>query len=188
RDAAVAYIHQLGKAFDAPASLKYLLFDPNHSTSKSLAAQLKHKMCMDLDELGDATTMSDLTGITNNELSAAVCKYIPGIRKIMAIKDADALSSAHDLITSARILSYVEEGDGGDGGDRPSDEKLDKLLSSLINRRFKSGEVWDWDKELSELKDQAGVMRDYGIEPFFPLSIEALERASCMPPPMVITL
>jgi hypothetical protein len=114
--------------------------------------------------------------VTSDDLSQAMVTFIPKIKDISNMRQADALDLAFDLIWELKDLSYGDlDADRGGYGSRPSDRPADRVLVEFVNRRREAGHVWDWGSDLASLKDQAEHVGDYGIQTWFPGTLQALE-------------
>ncbi|KAK3994434.1 hypothetical protein QBC44DRAFT_379474 [Cladorrhinum sp. PSN332] len=168
-DAAVRFINQKELTASAPESLRPVL----HSRlgSKALVRALRDNIDDVAERLMEETTYQN--GVTGDDLSSAMAEFLPAIRDIAECSDSDALEAAYNVLWYAKDNSYDEEGSGN--GDRPSDDAFDEFLVELIAKRTEIGHVWDWEKDLRGLREEARDRGEFGVEPWYPKSLKALE-------------
>lgn len=135
------------------------------------AACFGHNDDVELEDFGSSTMKSD-------DLSNAVFHSIAVIKDLVDGENGDELTkvrAGYDLLFRLKSCSVGDfDEDCGGYGDCPSDEPADNLLSSGIQRRKDAGDVWDWGKDLENLKWEVKDNAGYGVEPWFPKSIDAL--------------
>jgi len=117
--------------------------------------------------------------VTSDEFSDAMYPFVFEIRKLLDKKSDDELAKlkmAYDLCFKLKDLSIYDPDMVSliDLEERFSDAPADELLRDIIQRRNDAGDSWDREKDLKELEREAKLYQDYGIEPWFPKSIEAL--------------
>lgn len=123
------------------------------------------------DELIDETYNARKTGVSSDDLSAAVEGFLADIEELSRMDGPESLRLAYELMEDFRGFSYGDLDNGGSGeGDRPSDEPGDELLAELIGRWVAAGDVWDASKDLGVLNREAKYLDDYDIEPWYPKS------------------
>jgi hypothetical protein len=62
----------------------------------------------------------------------------------------------------------------------------------IVSRRFQEGEDWPVSREIKRIEKTAAYLRNFGIEPYFPATLDAMRRevefrgagaATGLPPP-----
>ncbi|KAK4184405.1 hypothetical protein QBC35DRAFT_534999 [Podospora australis] len=105
--------------------------------------------------------------VSLSDFSFAMARFLPQIREIMDIGDAECLSVVYMLTGEYRNLSWCPELSGD--GDR-CDDAEDDLLVTIVDGWYKVG--WElestWQRELEALERQAKSTAEYGIEPWYP--------------------
>lgn len=138
-----------------------------------LAGQVRAAIQASYDELIDQTYNSRKTGVTSDDLSKAMMPYFEDIERVWALPGG--LSYAFDLVLKLGECSFGDlDSDGGGYGDRPSDEDADDLLYKMIQERRRIDSEYNPLETLQELKDTAKSLSDYGVETYFPRSIDLL--------------
>lgn len=117
------------------------------------------------------------SGVTADDVSKAMVPYIDQIAKLSRLQDPGALRLAQEvLLELASNTTPVEDASGY--GERPSDAKCDDLLYSILERRADAIDM-EHDvvkKTKEEIEDTAKSLAGYGIEPWFPKSLELLKE------------
>lgn len=121
--------------------------------------------------------------ITSDDLSGAMYKYIPAIEAFKARYAEDPATAViiFNLVIQLAEWSYFgidERKENGGYGDRPSDEPADGLASELAKQfvgKVDSG--LDVKPVLKDLKDEGEYLAQFGIEPWYPMTIEVLEKS-----------
>lgn len=143
-----------------------------------MAGQIRAAMHADYDELIDQIRNSRKTCITSDDLSEAMEPYLEDIGRLWALPGG--LCWAFDTVIMLGEYSFSElASDGRDDGEqplRPSDEGADELLYNMILERKRTDPGYDPTVDLELLKNRAERLSNYGIEGYFPQSIEALEN------------
>ncbi|KUI72416.1 hypothetical protein VM1G_07661 [Cytospora mali] len=177
---ALLFINNLGVASHAegaPANLRPLLMARSEAAS-SMAASIRKKISQASSRLQDAMYAYKDTGTTSDDFSKAMMEFLPGIRGLMEFKDPDSLRLSYDLVVklSGSSYGYLDMPDSCGYGDRPSDEPADLLLTKLIRKRLAAGEIWDWKGDLEGLDRTSKLLEEYGIEPWYSRSRQALRE------------
>ena len=86
-------------------------------------------------------------------------------------------SCAFDLVMKLAEFSYGDlDSDGGGGGQRPSDEVVDDLLSDLAPERRASDPSWEYSRVLKGLETRAQELSIYGIKDFCASTIKLMSE------------
>ena len=118
-----------------------------------------------------------------DDFGEAMLPYLDSIRGMLPKEKGDeddiaTLRLVYDLLLELKRVSqqdmdvYESYGDG-DLDDGPADE----VLSDVVRRRKKVGDMWDWGRALENLRNlrrEEARVEEYGIEPWYPKSIVAL--------------
>lgn len=107
--------------------------------------------------------------------------YVDQISQLARLQDPEALRLAQELLLD--LADNTTSGIGDDGkacgyGDRPSDPKCDELLYNILEKR---ADVFDMESEAVQqakkrIEDTSRNLEGYGIEPWFPRSLELLRE------------
>ena len=100
-------------------------------------------------------------------------QYLKDIERVWALPGG--LNYAFDLVLKLGKCSFGDlDSDGGGYGDRPSDEDADDLLYKMIQERRRIDSEYNPIETLQDLKDTAKNLSDYGVDTYFPRSIDLL--------------
>ncbi|KAK3690387.1 hypothetical protein B0T22DRAFT_463500 [Podospora appendiculata] len=158
----------------APPAINNLL-NSRARGATALAQTISKKMSEAYEPIYDQTFDSRRTGVTSDDLSRAMARFIPQIEELARLDDDDALGLAYHLVFQVKNNSYGDT--PGDGEcDRPSDKPADALLAHVIRQRVEAGQVWNWAKDLGDLSSEAKSLEEYGIDEWFPESRRALRE------------
>ncbi|KAL8957482.1 MAG: hypothetical protein Q9193_005257 [Seirophora villosa] len=171
-----AFINAKGFTRNAPDSiLQHMTQIPN--AAAKLAAQIRSAAAEVSDELSDQALNARKTGITSDDMSAAMLKYLSEVAGVKRLPGG--IPIAFDLVMDLARYSYgsLDDGDGKASGygDRPSDAVVDDLIAELAVERREVEPGWDFRKALEELREQSKHVAEYGIEGFCEESIALLE-------------
>ncbi|ROW09951.1 hypothetical protein VPNG_06295 [Cytospora leucostoma] len=165
---ALGYINRIGAALVAPTTLRPLL-KARPEAALSMAASIGRRMSNESMRLCSKLYNCRKTGITSDDISQAMEKFLPEIEELMTFPDPDTLKLAYQLVIQLSRGSFgdLDESAKACGfGDRPSDEPADLLLRRLIRKRLAAGETWNWEGDLKELDDTCKHVGAYGIGPW----------------------
>ena len=123
-------------------------------------------------------TLDKHSGVDSDDMSEAMVPFVNDIKRLQELSHPKALQLAYNCVLYLGRHSYADlEMCGTAGsGHRPSDEPADELLVSIIRKRREHAEAWDWGQDLAELEDRFEELYEYGVETWFPKSIELLQR------------
>lgn len=142
-----------------------------------LATQIRSAAAEVSDELSDQALNARKTGVTSDDMSSAMLKYLSEVSGVRALPGG--IPIAFDLVMDLARYSYgsLDDGDGKASGygDRPSDTVVDGLIIDLARDRREVEPGWDFGKALTSLREQRKHVAEYGIEGFGVESIGLLE-------------
>ncbi|KAM7196331.1 hypothetical protein V8F33_006240 [Rhypophila sp. PSN 637] len=146
------------------------------SDIKALMRQGEEGVSHELEEQMEAAGFKR-GAVTSDDFSKAMFPYIAEIRNLIDGDNGDELTrlrAGYELLFSLKDCSQGDLDQYVCYDDRPSDTPADELLSDVIRRRKAAGDIWEWERDLESFKQEAESNEGYGIEPWFPKSIEAL--------------
>lgn len=114
------------------------------------------------------------SGLSSDDMSAAMHKYIDRIYALSKIDHPDSLKLAYELIPRLIELSY-NDNPCSQWAERPSDTSADQLLYVLATKRRENGEKWDYKETLEDLKESRDFLVSFGFEEAFGKCIELFE-------------
>ncbi|KAL8672047.1 MAG: hypothetical protein Q9168_003474 [Polycauliona sp. 1 TL-2023] len=157
-----------------PSSIrKHMTHQPN--AAKILANQIRYAAANIHENLEDQAFDSRRTGVTSDDMSAAMMPFLAEIANVRHLPDGVPL--AFDLVMDLARYSYGGLDGGGCGyGERPSDDVVDRLIQDLAEERRELEPEWDFGKVLEKLRKQNKYLAEYGIEGFCESSIGLLSE------------
>ena len=142
-----------------------------------LATQIRSAAAEVNDELSDQALNARKTGVTSDDMSSAMLKYLFEVSGVRSLPGG--IPIAFDLVMDLARYSYGSLDDGDNNasgyGDRPSDAVVDGLIADLAVERRRMEPGWDFGKALEKLRKQSKHVAEYGIEGFCERSIGLLE-------------
>ena len=140
-----------------------------------MAGQIQAAMYTEYDKLVEQNRKSRRDRTISDDLSEAMEPYLEHIEILWALPGG--LNWAFATVMTLGGYSYGDLAlDKGDHGVRPSDEAADELLYNMILERKRTDLEYDPTSDLELLQGQAEYLSNYGIEGYFPQSIELLEN------------
>lgn len=145
------------------------------SGAEALAATISNDIEKVYESLDDDCCDAAHTGITSDDISEAMCVFLPEIYKLSKLPNGVPL--AFDLTVKLGEHSYgeLDTKHGSGFGDRPSDEPTDMLMCQLFKARLSADPTWDFNDVLHDLKAVSLGLADYGINGFMHRTIKAME-------------
>jgi hypothetical protein len=149
-----------------------------HLAAQTLSAQLDRKITIvnfDLHRLQDDLNDS----ISTSHFAASMLKFIPDIQRLSQLPTGS--KHAFDLVLK---LGGNLNSHGGLDSTSPDDiaarqdffGKLDTALVSVVERRFEEeGQEWGVQKEIRRLEKTREYLKQFGVEPYFPSSLELMK-------------
>ena len=181
---------------DVPPTLTRLI-DSTPSAAPELFKQIDRKVTIvnfDLHRLQDDLNDS----ISSSHFAAAMLKFIPDVQRLARLPEGpryayEAVVKIVGNLTSHGGHEIDEDGvsvDGAGGGAMGGEEreerdvnrraresffrKMDHELQSIIRAREHEGETWHVGRELKRLEKNEHYLKEMGLGPYFPGSIELL--------------
>jgi hypothetical protein len=176
-----ATIKLLTMATDVPPAIAQQM-DQTSGAAASLNAQLDRKITIvnfDLHRLQDDLNSS----ISTAHFSSAMSKFLPDIARLTSLPGGPKLSFDLILKLGGNLNSH-----GGLDSSDPEDLKarrefyaqLDTAMVDVVRRRFEEeGEEsagWNVQREIKRIEKTAAYLRNFGVEPYFPRTLEAMRR------------
>lgn len=93
--------------------------------------------------------------------------YFSRIEILAKLPGKGNLARAYEAALSLKSHSWGDLDMGCGYGDRPSDERGDEVLCTLLDARVEAGETWNWEDDLKVVKREAEELGHYGIKPFY---------------------
>ena len=112
-------------------------------------------------------------------------KFLPDIARLTALPGGPKLSFDLILKLGGNLNSH-----GGLDSSDPEDlkarrafyESLDGSMVDIVRRRFEEegdeGAGWNVSREIKRIEKTAAYLRNFGVEPYFPRTLEAMRRES----------
>jgi hypothetical protein len=167
---------------DVPPNIAKAM-DEEPDSAQALNAQLDRKITIvnfDLHRLQDDLNDS----ISSSHFASAMAKFLPDISRLSAL--AGGPRYAFDLVLKlgGNLNSHggvdphaeTEEASADLAARRGFYGKLDKAMVEVVNRRFEENEEWAVHREIKRIEKTAAYLRNFGIEPYFPGTLEAMKR------------
>ena len=156
--------------------------DQTSGAATALNAQLDRKITIvnfDLHRLQDDLNSS----ISTAHFSAAMSKFLPDIARLTALPGGPKMSFDLILKLGGNLNSH-----GGLDSSDPDDLKarrafygsLDDNMVDVVRRRFEEegdeSAGWNVAREIKRIEKTAAYLRNFGVEPYFPRTLEAMRR------------
>lgn len=144
----------------------------------ALNAQLDRKITIvnfDLHRLQDDLNDS----ISSSHFASAMLKFLPDIQRLALLPQGPR--HAFDLILKlgGNLNSHggIDSADASDIAARLDFYKrLDTAMVDVVTRRFGEGEEWSVQREIKRIEKTAGYLKQFGVEPYFPQTLDSLKR------------
>ena len=152
--------------------------DSQPSSAETLNAQLDRKITIvnfDLHRLQDDLNDS----ISASHFASAMSKFLPDIARLSSLATGPRYS--FDLIL--KLGGNLNSHGGLDSGD-PDDlaarrgfyARLDESMVDVVRRRIAEGEEWPIGREIRRIEKTGTYLKNYGVEPYFPNTLEIMKR------------
>jgi hypothetical protein len=157
--------------------------DSQPDSAPALNAQLDRKITIvnfDLHRLQDDLNDS----ISSSHFASAMSKFLPDISRLSNLTGGARFAFDLVLKLGGNLNSH--------GGLEPSSNtaeaaadlaarrdfyaKLDASMVDVVKRRFEDGEDWPVQREIKRIEKTAAYLRNFGIEPYFPGTLDAMRR------------
>ncbi|KAI9839188.1 MAG: hypothetical protein M1819_003181 [Sarea resinae] len=171
------WIDKRGLRPDVPPSIAKLM-DSQPDAAQSLNYQLDRKVSMvdlDLHRLQD--DLNDSSG-SSYIAAQAMTKFLPDIERLSLLQSGPRF--AFDLLIklAGNLNSHggLEMSEGTQETRRSFYEKLDIAMVDVVRRRVQDPEDWPIMRDVKRIEKTAAYLRNYGIQPYFPRSMDAMRR------------
>lgn len=157
--------------------------DTQPDSATALNAQLDRKITIvnfDLHRLQDDLNDS----ISSAHFASAMSKFLPDISRLsglpggaryafdLVLKLGGNLNSHGGLDTTANTAEAAADL----ASRREFYSKLDVAMVEVVKRRFAEGEDWPVQREIKRIEKTAAYLRNFGIEPYFPGTLDSMRR------------
>lgn len=163
--------------------------DSTSDAANALNAQLDRKITIvnfDLHRLQDDLNDS----ISSSHFASAMAKFLPDVQRLASLPSGPrfAYELLIKLVGNLNSHGGLEASGGGAGGasdDEIEDdrrarvsfyERMDTELVDVVRRRFEEGEEWPVAREVKRLEKNAAYLKNIGIEPYFPRTLQTMRR------------
>lgn len=144
----------------------------------ALNAQLDRKITIvnfDLHRLQDDLNDS----ISSSHFASAMLKFLPDIQRLALLPQGPR--HAFDLVLKlgGNLNSHggIDSADTNDiAARRDFYQRLDAAMVEVVTRRFGEGEDWNVQREIKRIEKTASYLKTYGVEPYFPQTLELMKR------------
>jgi hypothetical protein len=170
--------------------------DAEPDSATALNAQLDRKITIvnfDLHRLQDDLNDS----ISSAHFASAMAKFLPDIARLSDLPGG--AKYAFDLILKlgGNLNSHGGMDASGEGDEVSADltarrdfyARLDTSMVDVVKRRFDENEEWAVQREIKRIEKTAAYLRNFGIEPYFPETLETMKKEvdfqNAAPPPPV---
>ncbi|KAL1623015.1 hypothetical protein SLS56_008426 [Neofusicoccum ribis] len=173
-----SWIDKRGLRPDVPPSIAKQMDRDDPAAAGTLNAQLDRKITIvnfDLHRLQDDLNDS----ISASHFASAMSKFLPDIARLASLRTGPRY--AFDLVL--KLGGNLNSHGGLDTGDqediaarRDFYGRLDNAMVDVVRRRFEEGEDWPVSREIKRIEKTAAYLRNFGVEPYFPATLELMER------------
>lgn len=173
---------------DVPPSIANQMDNASHATSAThaaatLNAQLDRKITIvnfDLHRLQDDLNDS----LPTPSFSACMLKFLPDISRLSNLPSGPRYAFDLLLKLGGNLNSHggLENGDEDDLAERRAFyARLDDAMVDVIRGRFREeGESWGVQREIKRIEKTGAYLRNWGVEPYFPKTLEVMRDGSGM--------
>jgi len=152
--------------------------DAQPDAAGTLNAQLDRKITIvnfDLHRLQDDLNDS----ISASHFASAMAKFLPDIARLSGLTSGPRFAFDLVLKLGGNLNSHggLETSDAADlAARRDFYAKLDGAMVDVVRRRFAENEDWPVQREIKRIEKTAAYLKNFGIEPYFPTTLEAMRR------------
>ncbi|KAI4627642.1 uncharacterized protein J4E87_004206 [Alternaria ethzedia] len=172
------WIDKRGLRPDVPASIAKIMDTTTADAAPTLNAQLDRKITIvnfDLHRLQDDLNDS----ISSSHFASAMLKFLPDIQRLTLLPSGPRYAFDLILKLGGNLNSHggIDSADAGDiAARRDFYNRLDETMVDVVQRRFGEGEGWDVKREIKRIEKTASYLKTYGVEPYFPSTLEMMKR------------
>ena len=144
----------------------------------TLNAQLDRKITIvnfDLHRLQDDLNDS----ISSSHFASAMLKFLPDIQRLTLLPSGPRYAFDLILKLGGNLNSHggIDSADSSDiAARRDFYSRLDEAMVDVVQRRFGEGEDWNVQREIKRIEKTASYLKTYGVEPYFPQTLELMKR------------
>jgi hypothetical protein len=157
--------------------------DAQPESAGALNAQLDRKITIvnfDLHRLQDDLNDS----ISSLHFASAMSKFLPDISRLSLLQGGSRYAFDLVLKLGGNLNSHGGLDPSADTTEAAADlaarrefyAKLDTAMVDVVKRRFQEGEDWPVQREIKRIEKTAAYLRNFGIEPYFPTTLDAMRR------------
>jgi len=163
---------------DVPASIAKIMDTTTADAAPTLNAQLDRKITIvnfDLHRLQDDLNDS----ISSSHFASAMLKFLPDIQRLTLLPSGPRYAFDLILKLGGNLNSHggIDSADAGDiAARRDFYNRLDETMVDVVQRRFGEGEGWDVKREIKRIEKTASYLKTYGVEPYFPSTLDMMKR------------
>ncbi|KAI8931152.1 hypothetical protein NX059_011505 [Plenodomus lindquistii] len=172
------WIDKRGLRPDVPVSIAKIMDTTTADAATTLNAQLDRKITIvnfDLHRLQDDLNDS----ISSSHFASAMLKFLPDIQRLTHLPAGPRYAFDLILKLGGNLNSHggIDSADAGDiAARRDFYSRLDDTMVDVVQRRFGEGEDWNVSREIKRIEKTASYLRTYGVEPYFPSTLELMKR------------
>ena len=172
------WIDKRGLRPDVPASIAKIMDTTTADAAPTLNAQLDRKITIvnfDLHRLQDDLNDS----ISSSHFASAMLKFLPDIQRLTLLPSGPRYAFDLILKLGGNLNSHggIDSADAGDiAARRDFYNRLDETMVDVVQRRFGEGEAWDVKREIKRIEKTASYLKTYGVEPYFPSTLDMMKR------------
>ncbi|CBX90964.1 hypothetical protein LEMA_P059980.1 [Plenodomus lingam JN3] len=172
------WIDKRGLRPDVPISIAKIMDTTTADAATTLNAQLDRKITIvnfDLHRLQDDLNDS----ISSSHFASAMLKFLPDIQRLTHLPSGPRYAFDLILKLGGNLNSHggIDSADAGDiAARRDFYSRLDEHMVDVVQRRFGEGEDWNVSREIKRIEKTASYLRTYGVEPYFPSTLELMKR------------
>ncbi|KAF1843568.1 PigN-domain-containing protein [Cucurbitaria berberidis CBS 394.84] len=172
------WIDKRGLRPDVPASIAKIMDTTTSDAAPTLNAQLDRKITIvnfDLHRLQDDLNDS----ISSSHFASAMLKFLPDIQRLTLLPSGPRYAFDLILKLGGNLNSHggIDSADASDiAARRDFYTRLDEAMVDVVQRRFGESEDWNVQREIKRIEKTASYLKTYGVEPYFPQTLEMMKR------------
>ena len=154
--------------------------DDSPEAAQMLSDQIERKINsvrINIDQLQD--NLDDM--VSASHFGGVMLKFLPDIERLSALPTGPAFAFDMILVLSGNMNAHGNGGESGDPADlsarRDFNIKVDSAMVEVLRRRFADkGDDWSILKEVKKIEKTAAALKQYGVAPYFPKSLDLMRR------------
>jgi hypothetical protein len=106
-------------------------------------------------------------------------KFLPDIARLSGLQTGPRFAFDLILKLGGNLNSHggLDTSDAADlAARRDFYAKLDTAMVDVVRRRFQENEEWPVSREIKRIEKTAAYLRNFGVEPYFPATLDAMRR------------